>query len=69
MQQLYYDQISKMFSLATEEDVEFLGPITHAQLLLQKKHGLTVSQAREAVLQAFTNMGDAVCLDAIRRSA
>jgi len=65
---LYYDRISKMFSLQAEEEVLFLGPITHAQLKL-KEYGCTASQAREAVLRAVFNMGDAVDLDNVKRMA
>ena len=65
---LYYDRISKMFSLQAEEEVLFLGPITHAQLRL-KEYGCTASQAREAVLRAVFNMGDAVDLDNVKRMA
>ena len=65
---LFYDRLSKMFSLQTEEEVLFLGPITHAQLKL-KEYGCTASQAREAVLRAVFNMGDAVELDNVKRTA
>lgn len=65
---LYYDRISKMFSLQAEDEVIFLGPITHAQLKL-KEYGCTASQAREAVLRAVFNMGDAVDLDNVKRMA
>ena len=64
---LYYDRVSKMFTLDTEEDVEFLGPITNALVVLRHKFELTPSQAREATLQAFFNGGDAVCLDDVKR--
>lgn len=66
--QLFYDRISKMFSLQTSTGVEFLGPITHAQLLLQE-HGYTPHQAREAVLRAFFNLGDSVDMNNIQRMA
>lgn len=65
---LYYDRISKMFSLQAEDEVIFLGPITHAQLKL-KEYGCTASQAREAVLRAVFNMGDGVDLDNVKRMA
>lgn len=65
---LYYDRLSKMFSLQAEDEVIFLGPITHAQLKL-KEYGCTTSQAREAVLRAMFNMGDAVDLDNVKRMA
>lgn len=70
--QLYYDRISKMFTLCNQEDEEsevtFLGPITNALVNLKAK-GFTDSQAREAVLQAVFNMGDAVNLDNIKKIA
>jgi len=66
---LYYDRISQVFTLETEEEVVFLGPITHAQVKLRNEYGLTASQAREAVLQAIFNMGMEVDLDAIKRVA
>ena len=65
---LYYDRISKMFSLQAEDEVVFLGPIVHAQLKL-KEYGCTASQAREATLRAIFNMGDAVDLDNVKRMA
>lgn len=65
---LYYDRIHKVFTLETEEEVEFLGPDTHALVKLRHK-GLTNSQAREAMLQAIFNMGCPVDLDAIRKVA
>jgi hypothetical protein len=65
---LYYDRISKTFTLETEESVEFLGPMTHALVKLREK-GLTCSQAREAALQAVFNMGAPVNLDWIRKVA
>lgn len=65
---LYYDRISKMFSLQAEDEVIFLGPIVHAQLKL-KEYGCTASQAREATLRAVFNMGDAVDLDNVKRMA
>jgi hypothetical protein len=70
---LYYDRISKMFTLDTceeEDQVVFLGPITNALVNLKSdKYGFTYSQAREAVLQAVFNMGDAVHLDVIKKIA
>jgi len=57
-----------MFSLQAEDEVIFLGPITHAQLKL-KEYGYTASQAREAVLRAVFNTGDAVDLDNVKRMA
>jgi hypothetical protein len=66
---LYYDRVSKMFTLdAGDEGVMFLGPITNALVMLHS-YGLTESQAREAVLQAVFNMGAAVDLATIRRIA
>ena len=65
---LYYDRVSKMFTLDVGEEVIFLGPITNAMVNLKNK-GFTDSQAREAVLQAVFNMGDAVRLDDIKRIA
>jgi hypothetical protein len=66
---LYYDRISKMFTLdAGDSDVVFLGPLVHAMLLL-RSYGLTESQAREAALQAMFNMGAAVDLAIIQRIA
>lgn len=69
---LYYDRVSKMFTLDTgdeESPVVFLGPITNALVNLRKKFKLTDSQAREAVLQAVFNMGDSVDLDTIKKIA
>lgn len=64
---LYYDRVSKMFTLdANDDGVVFLGPITHALVML-RSYGLTDSQAREATLQAVFNMGAAVDLATIRR--
>jgi hypothetical protein len=65
---LYYDRVSKMFTLAADGEVAFLGPTTQSLLRLQS-FGFTPSQAREAVLQAVFNMGDAVDLDFISRFA
>lgn len=66
---LYYDRISKMYSLdAGDDGVVFLGPITQTLLSL-KSYGLTDSQAREATLQAMFNMGTAVDLLTIRKIA
>ena len=66
---LYYDRVSKMFTLDLgDEGVQFLGPITNALVTL-KKYDLTDSQAREAVLQAVMNMGDSVDLGTIRKIA
>jgi len=65
---LYYDRISKSFTLETSEEVEFLGPITHAQAKLRER-GFTCSQAREATLQAVFNMGSPVNLDWVRKVA
>ena len=66
---LYYDRVSKMFTLDKDDDgVVFLGPITNALINL-KNEGFTDSQAREAVLQAVFNMGDAVHLDDIKKIA
>jgi hypothetical protein len=65
---LSYDRINKVFTLETEDEVEFLGPITHAQAKL-RNYGFSASQAREAVLQAIFNMGAQVDLDAVRRVA
>jgi hypothetical protein len=66
---LYYDRVSAMFSLDTGEDVIFLGPTTHAMLALKRKLNLTDSQARQAVIQAVFNMGDAVNLDIVKKMA
>lgn len=64
---LYYDRVSKMFTLdAGDDNIVFLGPITNALVLL-RSYGLTESQAREAALQAVFNMGTAVDLAIIRR--
>lgn len=67
---LYYDRVSKMYSLDCEDgSVEFLGPATHAMVVLKSKYDLTDSQAREAVLQAVFNMGDAVNISTIKKIA
>ncbi len=65
---LSYDRISKMFTLETEETVEFLGPITHTQAKL-RQYGFSAAQAREAVLQAIFNTGAQVDLEHVRRFA
>lgn len=65
---LYYDRLSRMFSLDMVDSVAFLGGMTHALLKL-KEFGLTDSQAREATLQAVFNMGDAVDLEIIKKIA
>ena len=67
--QLYYDRVSKMYTLDTGEDVEFLGPITQAMLKLKSIADCTMSQAREAVLRAFFNGGDAVSLENVKKMA
>ena len=66
---LYYDRVSDMLTLETEEEVVFLGPLTHALVRLRKEYDLTDSQAREAVLQSVFNQGAAVDLDIIKRIA
>jgi hypothetical protein len=66
---LYYDRLSKMFSLLKDKEVIFLGPMTHSLLRLQHEFDLTNSQAREALLRAFSNMGDYVCIDNVKRMA
>jgi hypothetical protein len=67
---LYYDRVSKMFSLHVPgQGVVFLGPISNAQLHLRENLKLTPSQAREAVLMAVFNMGDAVDLGVIKKIA
>lgn len=66
---LYYDRVSRMFTLDDGEDgVIFLGPITNALVHLRKL-GLTDSQAREATLQAVFNMGDSVDITTIKKIA
>lgn len=65
---LSYDKTVKVFTLETDDAVEFLGPITHAQAKL-RHYGFSASQAREAVLQAVFNMGAPVNLEAVRRVA
>ena len=61
--------MSNMLSLVDEDGVtEFLGPMTQSILKL-REYGYTASQAREAVLRAFANGGDAVDLDNISRMA
>ena len=65
---LYYDRISKTFTLETPDAVEFLGPMAHAQAKLRQR-GLTCSQAREAALQAVFNMGAPVNIDWVRKVA
>jgi len=58
-----------MFTLETDEGVEFLGPMTHALVTLRKNHGFTPSQAREGILQAFFNGGDGVHMDQLKHIA
>jgi hypothetical protein len=65
---LSYDRINKVFTLETDEAVEFLGPITHAQAKL-RNYGFSASQAREAVLQAVFNGGAQVNIREVRRVA
>jgi len=67
---LYYDRVSKQYTLdAGDDGVVFLGPITNAVVLLRSSYGLTESQAQEAALQAFMNMGAAVDLRIIKKIA
>jgi hypothetical protein len=56
-----------MFTLDDQEEVFFLGPLTHAIRLLKTKCGLTEAQARGAALQAMANTGDAVDLEIIMK--
>jgi hypothetical protein len=65
---LSYDRIVKMFTLETEDGVEFLGAPTHAQAKL-REYGLSASQAREAVLSAIFNAGAQVDLEHVRKIA
>lgn len=65
---LYFDRMSGMCTLQTEEETIFLGPITHSLLKLQE-YGFTAAQAREAVLQAVFNQGTSVDMDNISRMA
>lgn len=65
---LVYDCIAKAFTLVTEDDVEFLGPITYAVQELQQR-GFTPSQAREGVLQAVFGNGLEVDLERIKKVA
>jgi hypothetical protein len=58
-----------MFTLEMDEGVEFLGPMTHAMVVLRKNHGFTPSQAREGVLQAFFNGGDGVHMGQLKHIA
>jgi hypothetical protein len=67
---LYYDRVSKQFTLdAGDDGVVFLGPITNALVMLRSSYGLSDSQAREATLQAVFNMGAAVDLRTIKKIA
>jgi hypothetical protein len=66
---LYYDRVAEMYTLDTGEDVVFLGGTTNAVVNLQRNYDLTNSQAREAILQAFMNMGDSVDIRTIRKIA
>ena len=68
MNYIYWDRLSDMISLESDDKVEFLGPPTHAILKL-KEYGCSVSEAREAVLRARFNGGDAVELDNIKKMA
>ncbi len=65
---LYYDRVAGMFSLDTDEGVIFLGPFTHAMLKL-KEIGFTMSQAREAILEAFMSGGAPIPLDRVVKMA
>ena len=67
--QLYYDPISKMYSLVTEDNtVEFLGPAVHALLKLQDKdHMLDEETAREALVNATLKNGQAVDIDVVKK--
>jgi hypothetical protein len=66
---LFYDTMAKMFSLVKDDEVIFLGPMTHSLLRLQHEFELTQSQAREALLRAMFNNGDSVCIDNVKRMA
>ncbi len=65
---LLYDRVAGMFSLETDEGVEFLGPFTQSMLKL-KEIGFTASQAREAVLEAFMSGGAPIPMEQIPRIA
>jgi hypothetical protein len=58
-----------MFTLDTGEEVQFLGPLTQAMLKLKEVATCTMSQAREAILRAFFNGGEAVPLDQVKKMA
>ena len=66
---LYYDRISKMFTLETEDEVIFLGPLTHTLVLLRKKYELSADEAREGTLRAIFNAGFPVDIDNVKRIA
>jgi len=66
---LYYDRISKMFTLEVDDGADFLGPMTHALVKLRKDYDLTPSQAREALLRAVFNNGDAVPVEDVKKMA
>jgi len=63
---VYYDRLNNMISLQSDDEVIFLGPLTHAQLKL-REYGCTPAQARDAVLRAFFNTGAAVDIDNVKR--
>ena len=75
MMYLYYDGISAThpYSLKTvrgdQAETILLGSFTQTMLTLETEYGLSQDQAREAVLQAMMNGGDAVSLDNIQKSA
>ena len=63
---LYYDTYSNSLTLEVDDDVLFLGPITHAIVKLQS-YGFESSVAREAVLRAVFLHGDQVDMDNVVR--
>lgn len=68
MQKLYYDPISKMYSLWCDKEnkAHFLGPISHAMLKLME-FGMNELEAREAILRAFHGKGDAIDLNVVKK--
>lgn len=68
---LYYtcDGWPKKFILVKDDECIDLGQATEAMLKLRHEHGLSESQAREAVLRAINCRGAPVCLDNVKRMA
>ena len=64
---LYYDRMAKMYTLETDDDVEFLGPMAQTMLILKKKYDMTFDQARGAAVTAYSNAGAPVDIEFMKK--